>query len=129
MRHYNVDKQTAEIQQKVNENRLEGPEFIGQGCSYSPWTDTYGYYIVSISPDKKTVGLVHADSHFEKCWEDGNMVSEMPVNPAADEWAVKYGKKWYRGQFDRATGIVKRMPGQHWNLRWNGCYNYRDPSF
>ena len=36
MLHYNVDKQTLEIQKQVADNTLIGPEFIGQGCSYSP---------------------------------------------------------------------------------------------
>ena len=129
MLHYNVDKQTPEIQKQVADHTLAGPEFIGQGCSYRPWTDTYGYYIVEMSKDKRTVGLVHADSKFEKCWEDGHMTSTMPARQIPDEWAVKYGKKWYRGQIDLATGIVKRCPGQHWYLDWNGCYNYRSPEF
>lgn len=129
MLHYNVDKQTPEIQKQVADHTLAGPEFIGQGCSYSPWTDTYGYYIVSLSHDKRIVGLVHADSRYVTCWEAGDMTSKMPENQTPSEWAVKYGGKWYEGMLNKATGKVVRIPGRHWNLRWNGCYNYRDPSF
>ena len=129
MLHYNVDKQTPEIQKQVADNALAGPEFIGQGCSYTPWTDTFGYYIVSLSHDMRIVGLVHADSKYTKCWEDGHMTSKMPENQIPDEWAVKYGGKWYEGVFNKATGKVMRIPGKHWNLHWNGCYNYRSPEF
>ena len=129
MLHYNVDKQTPEIQKQVADNTLTGPEFIGQGCSYSPLTDVYGYYIVSLSHDKKIVGLVDANTRFTTRWEDGNMTSKMPENQTPDEWAVKYGRKWYKGMFNKATGKVVRIPGRHWNLHWNGCYNYRSPEF
>jgi len=129
MTHYWLDKQTLEIQEKARNGKLTGPEFIGQGCSEGVGSDCYGYYITWISEDRKTIGLVCADTSFEKDWTDGTQVCKMPERRLTDEWAVKYGKKWYHASFD--TNIMRpvRMKGAKWRLRFNGAFSYRDPSF
>lgn len=121
-------------------NAFTGPVFVGQGLTHSNIGDSYGYYIVSIRTAKNgkpIVGIIRADSRFEKSWTDGSMICTLPFgkeNPNdcdADAWITVSGKwkrtgapKWW--YCDRNG---KKFNGQHAGFRWNGAYEYRDPSF
>ena len=122
------------------ERRLEGPVFVGQGCTKRCGSDSYGFYVAEILKPGRLVALVDADEEFETSWADGNMKCEFPsatlLKAAAARpegpcrefsYAMRYGRSWY--WCDVKDGKVTRRPGDHARLSWNGAFSYRDPSF
>ena len=140
MTHYFLENQTEDVRKRALEGKLIGPEFVGQGCTHSVGSDSYGYYVAEILKSGRLVALVAADEKFEKSWTDGSMVSVMPTDVVVKhavfepgrlcrnyDYIMKYGKSWY--WCDIVDGKIKRRNGSHARLSWNGVYGYRDPSF
>lgn len=128
--HANLDKQPPEIQARAATGGLNGPYFVGQGLTRRVGSDSYGYYIVEISEDRKTVGLVPSDSFFANDWTGGAMVNQMPESFSLPdiEWITYWRNKWWRAEFNH-QGELKRIPGAKACYSWNGAYDYLDPSF
>ena len=131
--HYNVETLSDELKALVNERKLTGPEFIGQGLSKRVGSDTYGYYICSIAmgKNKKPIcGICSAVTKFHGTWAEGDEDCTMPGNAVPSIWRTTYGKtksglpKWW--QCD-SNGI--RRAGARVSFSWNGAYSYKDPSF
>lgn len=132
--HVFLDRQPRAIQHLAKVGKLTGPLFVGQGVSFRVGSDCYGKYIVYVSPDLKTVGLIDSDSEFVESWTDGNMTSTMPTDafdqrPENLEWIQEYGNKWYSAYWSTSEHKVIRRKGCHTWPNWNGSFNYRDPSF
>ena len=132
--HVFLDKQPQAIQNLAKAGKLTGPLFVGQGVSFRCGSDCYGKYIIYISPDCKTVGLIDSDSAFIESWTDGNMTSTMPADafdrkPENLRWIQRYGDKWYCAYWNASERKVIRHKGCKTLLCWNGSFNYRDPSF
>ena len=139
MTHYYPEDKREELKIIAAANAFTGPCFIGQGLTRRCGSDSYGYYIVSIEKAKNgkpIVGIVEADSQFEKSWTDGDMICTLPDNkekPAdckATQWITTSGKwkrtglpKWW---YCDANG--KKFNGRHANFNWNGAYGYLNPS-
>lgn len=127
-----------EIQAAAKEGQLNGPVFVGQGCTRRCGSDSYGYFVAEILKPGRLAAVVNADSEFINDWTDGSMTSEFPsetvmkANISGDrrafEYIMKYGKGWYKCQV-MPNGEIKRIPGAHCGLSFNGSYSYRDPSF
>lgn len=124
--HYNLSDQSEEIQELAELRKLTEPMFIGQGCTKSVGSDSYGAYITAKKRiGKKTIfGLVRADMVMHGDWTEGTEDCSMPKNTIPSKWITKYGKQWY---YCDANG--KRFPGAKCEYRFNGAYAYRDPNF
>lgn len=139
MIHYYPEDRKEVLSAIAAANAFIGPVFVGQGLTRSNISDSYGYYIVSIETAKNgklIVGIVSADSKFEKDWTDGNMVctlpngKEDPKECEATAWITISGKwkktgapKWW---FCNKEG--KKQNGCHAFFSWNGAYGYQNPS-
>lgn len=141
MIHYFLENQRPDIVDAAKAGNLKGPEFVGQGCTQSVGSDSYGYYVAEILEPGKLVALVAAESEYIVSWADGGMRCSMPVDAVIREtvsngmkpsrvfeYIKKYGGKWYWCHVS-ADGKIKRRNGAHAWLGWNGAYSYRDPSF
>lgn len=133
--HYNLDKQPESIQKFANERKLPWPCFIGQGITKQSGSDSYGFYVVSMSKTKSgkpLIGLAYADTKYVKSWTDGHQECSIDLSKAkARAYITTYGKdkwtgdsKWYYCDKDGNRDTDGRV-----RLDWNGCYSYRDPSF
>ena len=125
MCHYDIPE---EYKQLAKDGKLEGPYFIGQGWSYRIGSDCYGGYITFIgknSANKPYYGLVEADSHFDKCWEDGHQTCVMPADKTPEEFVVKFRGQWWKcdKNGDRYIGSRNKV-----HYSWNGAFAYQDPS-
>ena len=142
MTHYIPEDLDCKIGDLMQNNKLTGPAFVGQGCSKFVGSDCYGLFIVRLEKTKTgkpLVGLVNADSKFETCWEDGNMTCALPhgeTDPKKcepDFWITTYGtwKRSKRSKWYKCDSTGKRFPGR-WNavsFGWNGAFGYQDSSF
>ena len=136
--HYFLENQTEEIQKLAKERRLAGPVFVGQGCTQRCGSDSYGYFVAEILKPGRLVAIVCSESEFVNDWTDGSMTSRFPsetvvkASTSGDKYAfdyiMKYGKSWYKCRVTQG-GEIKRLPGVHCGLSWNGAFDYRDPSF
>lgn len=131
--HYNVESLSNELKTLVNEHKLTGPRFVGQGLSKRVGSDSYGYYICSIAmaKNKKPVyGICSASTKMHGTWEEGDEDCTMPENAVPSSWITTYGKtktglpKWW---YCNSNGV--RYTGEHASFSWNGAYAYKDPSF
>ena len=126
MTHYDIPK---ELEAEVAARKLEGPCFIGQGWSHQVGSDCYGGYVTFIGTNadgKPYYGLVGADSHFEKCWEDGHQTCVMPKDKTPEEYVVQFRGRWWKcnDKGDRYLGSHMKV-----SYSWNGAFAYQDPSF
>ena len=140
MMHYFLERQPEDVRRRAADGKLAGPEFVGQGCTYSVGSDSYGYYVAEVVKPGRLVALVPAEARYVTSWEAGDMTSAMPVdkilkssvarpagpNPEFD-YIMRYGKNWYWCQ--AANGEIRRLRGNRARLSWNGSFSYRDPSF
>ena len=135
MTHYIPEDIDCKIGDLMQQGKLPGPMFVGQGLSKRVGSDCYGYYVTELkktATGKPLVGIVNADSKFETSWTDGNMTCAMPADKTPTLWITTYGHckrnkklpKWYACD---KTG--KRFPGRVVWFDWNGAYAYLDPSF
>lgn len=141
MIHYFLENQPKEIIERAKTGKLSGPEFVGQGCTKSVGSDSYGYYVAEIPRPGRLAALVSADEKFVRSWTDGDMACAIPADTLVRnavktlngrvcpdyDYIMKYGGKWY--WCDIVDGEIKRRRGAHACLSWNGCFSYRDPSF
>lgn len=139
MIHYFPADRKDELSAIAKFNAFTGPVFCGQGISRQVLTDSYGYYIVSIEHTKNKmpiVGIVSADSKFERSWTDGSMTCCLPNGKTkpeecrATQWITISGKwkksgapKWW---YCDKNG--KKFNGRHAFFTWNGAYGYQNPS-
>ena len=126
MCHYAIPE---EYKQLAKDGKLEGPCFIGQGWSHQVGSDCYGGYVTFIgknSAGKLYYGLVNADSHYDKCWEDGGQTCVMPKDMTPDTYVIKFRNWWWK-----CDQNGNRCMGNHNRICycWNGAYAYQDPSF
>lgn len=127
IKHYNTENLSPELQKQVEERKLTGPCFIGQGLSEHVGSDCYGHYIVaSKKVGSKTIwGIARANQVMHGSWTEGDMDCSIDMsNAKPDSWITKYGKHWY---FCDSNG--KRYIGRKCSYHWNGAYGYQDPSF
>jgi len=112
--------------------KLNGPSFIGQGCSKQVGSDCYAHYIVEKKQiGKKTIwGMSNAKSRFEHSWTDGCQICDGPVSWKATEWITSWGKheddspKWW---FCDENG--NRCHGHKCTYSFRGAHAYQSPSF
>ena len=113
--------------------KLTGPQFIGQGCCKHVGSDSYGYYIVEkkqIGKNKTIWGLNSAKCHITSTWEDGSMTCTGPISWKAEIWIMSWGKnkngspKWWYCNSDG-----KRFNGCRCLMSFSGAHAYRNPSF
>lgn len=139
MTHYFLENQPEDVRKRVLEGKLTGPEFVGQGCTRSVGSDSYGYYVAEILKPGKLVALISADEEYVTSWADGNMTCTLPADKLVKsavagshpnrnfDYIMKYGKRWYKCEI--IGGEIVRRHGDHAGLSWNGSFSYRDPSF
>ena len=129
VRHYNVEKLSAELQAAVANNKLTGPCFIGQGCSEGNGADAWGSYIVEIRTSKTgkpIIGLVRADMVMHSSWVDETMDCSMPKDKTPTQWITVSGKyksgapKWWWCDKDG-----HKFNGMKCRLSFNGAYGHR----
>ena len=99
--------------------------YPGLGATKRVGSDSYGYYICSIIPEKKLIGLYSPDSHFKVSWEEGVMVTD-PYEPGhePDFWIQHFRGKWW--EWDKRS--QKRLKWKA-NIQFGYCYSYQCPSF
>lgn len=110
---------------KATPNQLLLAAYPGLGATKHVGSDSYGYYVCAVDPEKKMIGLYAPDSHFEHDWTDGHEVTD-PFEPGHEPELViqLFRGKWY--EWDKGT--LKRTNRKVY-LCWGYCSNYRDPSF
>lgn len=127
IKHYNTESLSPELQKQVEDEKLAGPCFIGQGLSKRVGSDCYGYYVVaSKKVGSKTIwGIARANQVMHGDWTEGDMDCSIDMSNAEPyAWITKYGKRWY---FCDANG--KRYAGEKCFYHWNGAFGYQDPNF
>lgn len=142
MTHYFLENQPEYVQKRALDGKLSGPEFVGQGCTYSVGSDSYGYYVAEILRSGRLVALVPADAEYATSWTAGDMTCTMPADKVVKaavagpsrpnsefKYVMKYGRKWYWCAV--VDGEIRRCCGRHGcaGLSWNGSFQYLDPSF
>lgn len=132
------------LKDQADAGQLTGPEFVGQGLSRRVGSDSYGYFIVSISKTSKgkpLIGIADADAAMGPGgWVDGVQKCSLPngkSDPAEcqpDFYITTYGMQ-YSPQ--HPAGLPKWWMCDCNGVRtsrkvsydWNGAYGYLDPSF
>ena len=99
--------------------------YPGLGATKRVESDTYGYYVCTIIPEKKLIGLYSPDSHFKVSWEEGIMVTD-PYEPGhePDFWIQYFKGNWW--EWDERS--QKRLKWKA-NIQFGYCYSYQCPSF
>lgn len=140
MRHFHLDGQPEEVKARAAADKLDGPEFVGQGCTHRCGSDSYGYYVAEIIRPGRLAALLAADEIPED--DLGSFSTSFPAENAVElaamggtrrrydpaEYVMRYGRHWYWCSVGEG-GEIRRMPGRKVCLDWNGAYSYRDPSF
>ncbi len=132
--HYNVESLCKATQELANKGDLEGPEFIGQGCTHGCGSDRYGYYIIEIKTTAKSkplVGLARANTVMHGEWTEGTEDCSIDMETAkVTEWITPYGNNRYgRPQWYFCDKDGNRFKGTKCNYGFNGAYAFSDASF
>ena len=143
MCHCFLEEQTDEVKRLAAERGFNSPVFVGQGCTYSVGSDSYGYYVVDIPRPGRLAAVTDADCEWATDWCAGDMTSSFPAVNVLKwrlagsrpedarlygiEYVMKYGRRWY--WCDVEGGKITRRLGDHAGLSWNGAFSHRDPSF
>ena len=109
---------------KISSADLFAKAKVGLGATYHSGSDSYGFYIASVDPKTKTIGIYEPRHWFKNDWTDGYMEHE-PFDPTHQptNYLQAFRGHWY--EFDKSTGA--RLG--RFELFIGVCQFYQDPSF
>ena len=109
----------------------ENAIYVGMPVTYSNGRDSYPYYVVEVSADKKKVALARAEFQITDCYDGHGSVKPFNPNAKPCEYLAKYGKHWYGARKD-ANGNIVRIPGarsKYARYTFGVAAVYMDPHF
>lgn len=102
---------------------------VGLGATKHVGSDAYPFYVATVkmlTNGRVVVGMYEADSHFEKSWTEGVMVTDkFDKNKLPEFWLTIWRNAWYKCD---QNGILLVPHQQAW-YTFGYASSYQDPSF